>query len=441
VEARRSRAVSGNTPSSQELRTADLTYDAEMPALEAPPVVAPPPGHPRFPLIDSLRAVAVLGVLFGHVGSVSHETQSHFYGAWVANLTVGVCIFFVLSGFLLYRPFISGQLGAAPRPRIADYTRRRVLRIIPAYWLALTVLAIYPGLAGVHGADWWRYYGLLQVYEPLTTLSGLPVAWSLCIEASFYLALPIFALATMRLTRRLDRDAQVRAMLGILAVLAVASVALRAVDRDVVLSNSLPTYLYWFAIGMTLAVLSVAWHDAPSPPRLVRFVRDRPAACWAVALVLYAILGAALTSAPQHLGFSDRQLMIQHVLRGGIAFFLVLPAVFGDGAGGWPRRVLGWRRLQWLGLISYGFYLWHLEVVRVLSAHFSGHWWPLLVSSFLVSAAVAAGSYYIVERPILRFKNWRPGGRAGKNPQPPVPADPEPAETLVASGREGPALR
>src|SRR3712207_6891277 len=52
-----------------------------------------------------------------------------------------------------------------PAPRIARYARRRVLRIVPAYWVALTLLAIFPGIVGVFTADWWRYYLFLQLYR------------------------------------------------------------------------------------------------------------------------------------------------------------------------------------------------------------------------------------------------------------------------------------
>ena len=106
-----------------------------------------------------------------------------------------MAVFFVLSGFLLYRPFFNAELTDAPRPRIRDFARRRVLRIVPAYWLTLTALAIFPGLVGVFSDHWWRYYGFLQVYSspPLLRITGIPVAWSLCIEVSLYLALPFYA--------------------------------------------------------------------------------------------------------------------------------------------------------------------------------------------------------------------------------------------------------
>jgi peptidoglycan/LPS O-acetylase OafA/YrhL len=287
-----------------------------------------------------------------------------------------------------------------------------VLRIIPAYWLALTVLAIYPGLVGLWGPDWWSYYGLLQIYDPITTLNGIPVAWTLCIEATFYVVLPFFAIATAYATRGRDAAVQVRVQLVVLALIALASVALRAVTDDVVLINSLPTHLYWFALGMTLAVLSVAWHDRADAPRLAQLVTDRPGTCWGLALVAYLAFGAILNSAPQHTFYSDGQLLAQYVLRGVVALFLMLPAVFGEGAGGWPRRVLGLCWLAWLGLISYGLYLWHYEIISVLAPKLDYAWAPLLVCALVVSTLCAAGSYYVVERPILRFKDFRGGRRA-----------------------------
>ena len=174
------------------------------------------------------------------------------------------------------------------------------------------------------------------------------------------------------------------------------------------------TYFYWFALGMALAVLSVAWQDRQRPPRVVRLVSDRPATCWAIALGVYLVLGAALTSAPQHIHFSDAQLIVQHILRGVVALFLILPAVFGDTAGGWPRRVLSLRWLGWLGLVSYGIYL---GISR--SSLSSRVGWPTPVAAARerdpVSMACAAASYYVVERPILRFKDLRPRGRKAKD--------------------------
>ena len=157
--------------------------------------------HPRFPLFDSLRAIAALCVLAAHVSFVSQAETRSAAGPFLAQLTVGVCIFFLISGFLLYRPYFAARYHGQGRPRTWDYARRRVLRIVPAYWVALTVLAIGPGLVGVFSGDWWAYYGFAQSYRDETGLQGMSQAWSLCVEVTFYIALPAYAILLERVSR------------------------------------------------------------------------------------------------------------------------------------------------------------------------------------------------------------------------------------------------
>jgi peptidoglycan/LPS O-acetylase OafA/YrhL len=119
---------------------------------------------------------------------------------------------------------------------------------------------------------------------------------------------------------------------------------------------------------------------------------------------------AVLTSAPQHLQYSVSQAFWQHLLSGLIAALVVLPAVFGEEAAGWPRRVLAWRWLAWLGIISYGLYLWHSTIALSLIGHGVNTWWELLITDLALATACAAASYYLVERPILRLKDRRSTG-------------------------------
>src|SRR5436190_22125275 len=92
------------------------------------PVVAPPPGNPRFPLVDSLRAIAALAVLVTHTAFLSGANEFSSYGRYTARLDVGVTVFFVITGFLLYRPFVRARIDGGRGPRVRDYARRRVLR-------------------------------------------------------------------------------------------------------------------------------------------------------------------------------------------------------------------------------------------------------------------------------------------------------------------------
>jgi peptidoglycan/LPS O-acetylase OafA/YrhL len=386
------------------------------------PALRPPPGNPRFPLIDSMRAIAALSVLVYHIGFWGRLQQTHAYGAALTSLGFGVAVFFVLSGFLLYRPFFNAEVTGSPRPRIRVFLRRRVVRVVPAYWLALTVLAIFPGLIGVFTDHWWRYYGFLQIYSsvPLIRITGISVAWSLCIEVSFYLALPFYAALTRRLVRDLDPDRKALVQLGFLTVLGAASLILGWGIHGAATPPLLLTFFDWFALGMGLAVISVWAHGRAEQPRPIRLIVEHPAWCWAAALAVYAILSGLVASAPQHYLLSRSQAFEDHALRGLVALLLVLPAVFGSEAGGWPRRLLAHGWMRWLGLISYGIFLWHLPLLLWMYRH-GLHFTPLLLLCTLaVTIACAAASYYLVERPLLRFKDPRPrrGARGAHRPAP-----------------------
>ena len=136
-----------------------------------PLAVAPPPGNPRFGGLDALRGMAAIAVVVTHCAAYTNNlpTTTDHSAIELVYLRVGqlgVCMFFALSGFLLYRPFLAAQIeGGRPQP-FGAYARRRVLRVVPAYWFALTVLSIVPGLAGMFDAGWWKQYLFLGIYSP-----------------------------------------------------------------------------------------------------------------------------------------------------------------------------------------------------------------------------------------------------------------------------------
>lgn len=407
------------------------TLASEDRSLAPSPAVAPPPGNPRFPLIDSVRALAVLAVLLYHVAALTGDLGRPVIGDLIAVAGVqALAMFFFNSAFLLYRPFVRARAAGRPMPSVRKYVRRRMLRILPGYWVALTLLAIFPGVLGVFTGDWWRYYFFLQLYSHHTLNIGIPVAWTLCTEITFYLALPAWA----ALMRRLPpiRGSWLRTELTMLALLGLFGAAVQIAASRLIVSDILADSLLgestWFALGMTMAVVSVWLSQQREEPRLVRAIGRRPTLCW---LGAAACLGA--TAAILHpgglfkivLSLSQKQAYPRTIadiaLTAGLCLCVFAPAIFGDFTRGLPRRLLGWRPLMWLGLVSYAFYLYHLAVVSLLAepsdpghfkaaglgllAHIHHLAMPLLFAMTLVAtAALAALSYYFVELPFLRRK-------------------------------------
>jgi peptidoglycan/LPS O-acetylase OafA/YrhL len=379
-----------------------------------PPVVAPPPGNPRFPLLDGLRAIAALAVVALHATAYTNYFHG-WEGAYVAQLAAGVTIFFLLSGFLLYRPFVRARFRGTNPIALRDFARRRLLRIVPAYWLALTALALWPGLPGSPlGSDWWRYFGFLQDFRAGTLFNGLGTAWSLGTEVSFYLLLPVYALVLARLTRGRSVRRVVVADLAVLTTLSMLSLGAR-----LLLAGAYPNLGFtllgtfdWFAVGMAVAVLSAAAEHTGATPWLMRVIWRWPSLCWFGAFLVLTTAAAYWKVTNRYDPYSGGPL---HLIWAGMALFLLLPAAFPHGQRGLPRRVLSNPFVAWLGVISYGIYLWHLPLIPKVGGAIStvvGH--PvkgaaltivLAVCASACAVACAALSYYLVERPLLRFKN------------------------------------
>jgi peptidoglycan/LPS O-acetylase OafA/YrhL len=382
------------------------------------PNVAPPPGHPRFPLLDGVRALAALSVVLLHVGDGTGFARTNGLGAFTARMDAGVALFFVLSGFLLYRPFVAARLEDRPAPSAGRYLRRRLLRIVPAFWVAMLVMGALGWISVLNG-DWWRYFGFVQNLSVDTVLGGIRPAWSLCVEMSFYLVLPLWALAAARLLRARPARAQIRAEAIALAVLAVLSLAVRAVffdsDHGSLWLVTLPAFLDWFAVGMGLALASVALDGRrPANPLLAR-----PWLAWAAAAACFAVV-SLVVPLPRGLvaARTVEAHLAQHVLYIAVGALVALPGIFGIRPDAEPAsraiaRFLGHPVMAWLGLVSYGIFLWHQPLLdQLLIQGLPGRapvlpFVTVLIVTLAGAIAIAAASYYLVERPFLALKDPR----------------------------------
>jgi peptidoglycan/LPS O-acetylase OafA/YrhL len=171
---------------------------------------------------------------------------------------------------------------------------------------------------------------------------------------------------------------------------------------------------------MALAVLSVALQARERPWKPAALVARRPGLAWLAAGAVFTVL-ALTVPAPtlRETFYTEGELFRIHSLSAVIAVLVLLPAVAGRDRGGGVRRLLGWRTLAWLGLISYGIYLWHQTLMLWLVDKGALGWVPgsgflvLTALTVLLAVSCAAGSYYVVERPLLRFKDPRRKRRAG----------------------------
>jgi peptidoglycan/LPS O-acetylase OafA/YrhL len=364
----------------------------------------------RYPALDGLRALAVLCVVMTHIGFQTGETFRGSFGALLARLDFGVTIFFLLSGFLLYGPFVRAELSARPAPSVRGYLRNRALRVLPGYWVA--VLVIVPVMASrfLTPGELADQLLLLQSYSVGHLLPGLTQMWSLGVEVAFYVALPLLAL--------LGR----RGKLRLLVAMAVVSVLWTLSTRGLGVPDPgvgglwLPAYLDWFALGMGLAVLR-AGHDLHSRWKVLDQVADAGGTCWAVAALLLWLTATPL-GGPRGLQLAaPGEALSKHLLYGAAATFLLLPAVFGTDDRSPVRRFLESPPMRWLGKVSYGVFLWHLLVLELVFRAtgfvlFEGH---LLLVTLLVipgSLLVAALSLRLVEKPALALKRrWTTAGR------------------------------
>jgi peptidoglycan/LPS O-acetylase OafA/YrhL len=368
--------------------------------------------NPRFPLFDSLRAIAALSVVAFHAAYYQGFLVGHPLSRYYAQLNVGVAIFFVISGFLLYRPFAQARFDRADFPGVFPYAVRRVARIVPAYWLALPIIAAWLGHTAVftaHGAI--VYFGFLQIYSVHDLFGGIGQAWSVCVEVSFYAVLPLLALAVRRIPFR-DEDGFLRTELLALAALfsagllwKVLTMPLNAAGTAVAFSPkvvTLPYFLDHFALGMAIAAVSVYLGAGRGPAR----------GSW---IPWLAALGAfvLIANASRWFGVKEAEIF-RHELKGLLGACLILPAVFGDQAVGFVRRVLANRALLWVGLVSYGVYLWQPAIMDELARHDArgalGGAVPAGIASLALTLVVAAASYYGMERYVLRLAR-RVGGR------------------------------
>ena len=253
----------------------------------------------RVASLTGIRAVAAILVMATHAAYATGKYSHGYVGLVYSRMEIGVPIFFVLSGFLLFGPWVKSAATDGPAPSVRRYAWHRVRRIMPAY--VVTVLVAYLDLPLPHGRAESRAHldGVVpqpdadpDLHRPLPVHhlhQGLTQMWSLAVEVAFYVALPMLAyLLLVLLCRRRWRPGLLLTALTGLAILTPLWLIL-VHSTDWLPGGArlwLPSYLAWFVGGMMLAVLQAMG------------VRAYALACIPLALVCYLIVSTPIAGEP-----------------------------------------------------------------------------------------------------------------------------------------------
>ena len=352
------------------------------------------------PALDGLRAIAAVMVVATHAAYLTgFGVSGGLMGRLWSRGDFGVGIFFALSGFLLHRGLLARRLD---RTEAKAYALRRVARVMPAYWVALAAVVIF---ANPPARDWALHAAGLQIYVSDAWISSFGQSWSLATEISFYLALPLLVLALKPLRRR--HSALPIVVLSAATVILTLASGLGSGEifgEDVLFNLWLHARAPQFLIGMICAeALLVPGHPIA---RVFRRWGSDVILCLAIAggafLLATTPIAGALTLDPA----TASEIIVRTALCTLVAFALLLPLT--HGLASTYSAALSRPTMRWLGVISYGVFLWHLPVFTALYdvtglPAFSGGLAPLLAVGVPVTLLLADLSHRWVETPASRI--------------------------------------
>jgi peptidoglycan/LPS O-acetylase OafA/YrhL len=337
---------------------------------------------PYRPALDGVRALAVLAVLVFHFGA-----------GWLPGGFIGVDVFFALSGFLITALLIREHRQTG-RIDLWAFWGRRARRLLPALLLLLVVLAGWaawvasPLSAASLRADAtaallyvanWRFVTSEAAYTATTDQSALLHTWSLGVEEQWYLLLPLLLLGMLRWFGSLRGLGWALAGTGIASACLMTMLWSSGAGVERVYYGT-DTRLFTLVSGALLALV-VERRGLPS-----RRTADLVGVAAAATLV-----AVAARVGPLNPWLFTGGLVLVALAACGLVLAAATP-------GSWTSRVLGWRPLVALGIVSYGVYLWHWPVRVILPT------WPWMAwVALTVGAAVV--SFWLVERPV-RAASW-----------------------------------
>ena len=383
--------------------------------------------RPHSVVLDALRGIALLGIVVTHAKTVWDKSTPNSLSLSLSGIDLfesytnlwgvfGLTLFFLLSGYLL--TWTEGTRASRGNYRLRSYAFRRALRLIPAYYAALAFIFLLR-LAGLKaGGDLPTlthtlvYLGVFQSFwpEPQPSMGFDATYWYLTSEVVFYALLPIVVLKIRGLYGRLVLFGALVAVAAVTDVFIYMSFSADAGFLPYYLGGLPSTHLWIFMAGVLLRTF------------VERLEVKRPGDSWpTLAFSLFAGSLAFVVLLPFGPLLEVSHNIGIHPMT--VLFFAAFPffvaAVLGSPV---LSRVLSWRLLGFVGVISYSFYLLHTTFLMLagglvlrsrlvkpvlkylhgpeLWIAFAGYLGVMLV----VIGAIAYLSYRYIESPFLRYK-------------------------------------
>ena len=352
-------------------------------------MAARPPARRFRPDIQGLRAIAVLLVV------LYHANVPGIRGGYV-----GVDVFFVISGYLITRQLV-GEVAKSGRISLTRFYLKRVRRLLPsavivivatlcvAWAFAPPLLSKSLSVDGIFAALYTLNYRLAVEGINYQNAGAAPSAfqhfWSLGVEEQFYLFWPLLIIFTVMLTRRWWKELLPVFLLAVIVVSLYVSQYLLATDAPMSYF-SVESRAWEFGVGAIVALASEMF--ALMRPNIRRWI-----SLSGLAAIIFS--GFFYTDATQFPGV--------HALVPVLGTALVISA--GCGARVRSEAVLDNRAMQWLGKVSYPWYLWHWPIL-ILAPYI---WtrvtftWIVDLGLMVFALLLAAGTYYVLELPVRRF--------------------------------------
>jgi peptidoglycan/LPS O-acetylase OafA/YrhL len=351
-------------------------------------------GQRYMPGLDGLRALAVLAVI-----------AYHEQFGWAPGGLLGVGVFFTLSGYLI-TDLLLGQWARSGGLNLGDFWLRRARRLLPALFVMLAVVTAWitvvspARLASLRGAvagaatyssNWYYIYTHNSYFARFAPPGPFDHLWSLAVEEQFYLVWPWLLLAGVFFLRGRRPSAVRWLALPTLALAAASAVAMLTLYHP----GYDPTRIYegsdTRACGLlTGAALAMVW---PSR-RTARTALWKRVALDGAGFAGLAVIGLMIWRVGQYSAFTYQGgLVLLSVATAGVVAAAACPGALVGAA-------LGWTPLRWIGVRSYGIYLWHYPVIILTSPANSAEDLPRAALQIAASIGIAALSWHFVEEPI-----------------------------------------